>query len=117
MLATLGFEHDVFLSGLFALGFISPMFRLRPLTAVLLAIPGKCPEVYAQKTAKDESLAAAEVQSAFAVSPALLTAQMIKHLRLRLQQLFFTNDFYALDSPTSLCLSYPTAPKQPLRPC
>ena len=31
------------------------------------------------KAAKDESLAAAEVQSAFTVSPALLTAQMIKH--------------------------------------
>ena len=38
----LGFEveHLGLLSGLFALGFISPVFWLRPLTAVLLAIPG-----------------------------------------------------------------------------
>jgi len=32
--------HCVLLSGHFALGFISPVFWLRPLTAVLLAIPG-----------------------------------------------------------------------------
>ena len=39
-LATLGLEHVDLLSGLFVLGLISPMFRLRPLTAVLLTIPG-----------------------------------------------------------------------------
>ena len=37
------------------------------------------------KAAKDESLAAAEVQSAFTVSPALLTAQMIKHFTNQIQ--------------------------------
>jgi hypothetical protein len=39
MLATLGLKHWVILSGLFALGFFSPMFWLRPLTAVLLGDP------------------------------------------------------------------------------
>jgi hypothetical protein len=38
--ATLGFKHLGLLSGYHALGFISPVFWLRPLTAVLLAIPG-----------------------------------------------------------------------------
>jgi hypothetical protein len=75
-------------------GFISPMFWLRTTHRCTSATPGKFPEFYKQKAAKDESLAAAEVQSAFAVPPALLTAQMIKHFRLYLQQLFFSNHFY-----------------------
>ena len=40
LFATLCLEHWVLLSGYNALGFFSPMFWLRPLTAVLLAIPG-----------------------------------------------------------------------------
>jgi hypothetical protein len=39
LFATLVLEHGVLLSGYFALGFISPMFWLRPLTAVLLGDP------------------------------------------------------------------------------
>ena len=76
--ATLGFEHDVVLSGYIA----RVLFRRCSgcgHSPLYCCDPFKGPKEQ-MKAAKDESLAAAEVQSAFTVSSALLTAQMIKHL-------------------------------------